>query len=202
MHTTEPGRRRRRYQNAAWTWTRGALLMILGIALVAWFLLYVTHQPARPDAAVRDADHVIATVLTVVGVALVVLGARNVRSGIVAGPDGLVVRQVIRRDARVPWPEVTGFGLIPAARYRTSSFTRSAVAAAVLRASLPPLYCSGCTFAAPSPRADEMVQALEAERRSRVDGRQTGRQTTRTGDSYNRRLSNWTSSSTSSRWPS
>ncbi len=171
MHRVEPSsrsqaRRNRLYQNAPWAWTRGLLLLVLGGALVTSAILAATRAPVRPDAAIRDLEHAFVAVMAAVGVSLIPLGIRNVRSGIVVCPDGVVVRSVMTRSQHVPWADVSGFQLVPAPRYNTR-LTYRAVAAAVLRLNRQPLYCAGSSFVVPSPRANQMVRALESDRQAR-----------------------------------
>jgi Bacterial PH domain len=95
-----------------------------------------------------------------VAVLLLWLGFRATASGIFTGPDGVVIRRLLRCRVWLPWPDVTGFDLVRARRL-DNGYTRQSVAVAILRAgSNKPLYCLGASFTEPESAADQMLAAL------------------------------------------
>jgi len=146
------------YRNIVLVLIRGGITLAPSVVILSSMVLYVTQTLPTADAASKTA--------AAVAVALSLLGAwlavRIVGSRITAGPDGLFVHRVLRRCQYVPWQDVTGFKLIPAARLN-NGFTRSAVAVAVLRDCQRPLYCLGASFSEPSPAANNMLDALRSE---------------------------------------
>jgi hypothetical protein len=148
------------YRNGPQVVGRGLMLLVLAAVPIISMTLYATHLPPGTSAA----GDIGAAVFAAVGVILAAVAIRTFRSGISVRGDGLVVRSVIGRSLRVPWADVTDFALVYAPRY--NSRNSSAVAAAVLRAGHQPAYCVGSSFSRPSPQAAQMVQALQAERRS------------------------------------
>ena len=144
--------------------TRGWVLIVFGSLVPVGSPLYFTHLPPGSDGA---SEGVMVT-FVVAWASLVVLGVRTLRSGIVVGPGGLVVRFVIARRCRVPWPEVAGFQVVPAPRY-SSRYRPGVVAAAVLRDGRARLYCVGSATPAPEEAA-AMVRALDYERQAWLAG--------------------------------
>jgi hypothetical protein len=165
LPATRPGGYRV-YRNNPQVVVRGLLLLVLAAVPIISMTLYATHLPPG-TSAVGDIG---AAVFAAVGVILAVAAIRTFRSAITVGADGLVVRSAIGRSQHVPWADVTDFALVYAPRYNTRN--SSAVAAAVLRADHQPAYCAGSSFRGPSPQAAQMVQALQAERRSWLVGQQ------------------------------
>lgn len=155
LYRTERGGRRR-YRNTPMVWTRGLVLIALGSLVPIGSSLYFTHLPPGSDGFSEGVMVAFAAACS----SLVILGVRTVRSGIVVDPEGLVVRSMITRRCRVPWPEIVGFQVVPAPRY--SSRYQPAVAAAVLLDGRAPLYCLGSAASDPA-RAAAMVHALEYE---------------------------------------
>ena len=151
------------YRNRAMVWTRGLVLVVAGSLVPVGSPLYFTHLPAGSDGVSEGVMVAFAAAWS----SMVVLGVRTLRSGIVVGPDGLVVRSVVTRRCHVPWPEVVGFEVVPAPRY--SSRYRSAVAAAVVTDARAPLYCAGSAAWAPA-QALAMVRALEYEHQAWLAG--------------------------------
>ena len=138
--------------------SRGWVLIVFGSLVPLGSPLYFTHLPPGSDGVSEG----VMIAFVAAWSTMVILGARTLRSGIVVGPGGLVVRFVIARRCHVPWPEVAGFQVVPAPRY-SSRYRPGVVAAAVLRAGRAPLYCVGSATSAPAEAA-AMVRALEYER--------------------------------------
>jgi hypothetical protein len=158
----------RTYRNILLVLIRGGVVAAPGVLILLCMPLYATHMPPGAGARSKAA----AAVATGIGVLVVWTAIRVIGSRISAGPEGLVVYKVLRRRQYVPWQDVTGFQLIRAPRF-SNSYTRTAVAVAVLRDQHRPLYCLGASFTEPSHAADDMLHALQSERRSWLAQHQT-----------------------------
>ncbi len=143
--------------------SRGSLLFLLGGTLIFSMILYATHLPHYQNGA--DVGYGVAAGCFAVGLISCALAIRTFRSGIILGPEGVLVRRSIHPKQFVPWLEVTGFDVVAAPLF-SNRFTRTPVAVAVLRTGRPPLYCVGSSFSEPSSDADEMADELNEIRRS------------------------------------
>jgi hypothetical protein len=145
------------YRNLLPLLGRGGLLFVAGGLIIISMLFYVTHLPHYKNGA--DIAYGTAAAFFIAGLVACVLAVRTLRSAIIVGPEGVIVRRAIHLTQSIPWPQVKKFDVVAAPRFM-NRFTRTPVAVAVLRTGRPPLYCLGSSFSEPSAEADAMADNL------------------------------------------